>query len=160
MFFKVGLVLRRQRSTVLSLAAFFLLAGLLAGCGGNGGTGSGSQNGGENGGDGDAGGGAGGGGAGGDANNATETKIALGRIVSVKPDNGKIVLRKVGAGDQGGERMVFKVKKNAQITLDDKQVELADAKEGQQAQIGYVVSEEQTNLAKTVELFASDGGTG
>ncbi len=156
MFFKVGLVLRRQRSTVLSLAAFFLLAGLLAGCGGSGATGSGSQNGGENGGDG----GGGGGGAGGDVNNATETKIALGRVVSVKSDNGKIVLRKVGAGDQGGERMVFKVKKNAQITLDDKQVELADAKEGQQAQIGYVVSEEQTNLAKTVELFASDGGTG
>ena len=157
MLYKLGLVFRRQRSTVLSLAAFFLLAGLLAGCGGSDGAGSGSQNGGGNGGDGGAGGG-GAGGAGGGAEGATESKIALGRVVSVKPDNGKIVLREVAAGDQAGKRMVFKVKKNARITLDDKQAELADAKESQQAQIEHVGIEEN-NRGKTVELFASDAGT-
>ena len=140
-----------KRSTLFSLAVVILILGLVAGCGGSDGTGSGSQNGGENGGD---------GGAGGGANNATETKIALGQVISVKPDNGKIVLREVATGDQAGKRMVFKIKKNARITLDDKQAELADAKEGQQAQIEYVVSEEQNNRAKTVDLFAGDGGNG
>ncbi len=153
MLHRVDLVLRKQRSTVLSLAVFFLLVGLVAGCGGSDGTGSGSQDAGENGGGGDD-------GAAEKAPETTETKVALGKVISVKPDQEKIVLRRVGAEDQGGERMVFKVAKNAQITLDDKQAELADAKEGQQAQIEYVVSEEQSNRAKTMELFAGDEGNG
>lgn len=131
---------------------FLLLAGILAGCGGGDGAGSEPQGGGENDGGGD-------GGAAEQASQATETKVALGKVISVKPDGGKIVLRKVGVEDQSGERMVFKVKKNAQITLDDKEAELADAKEGQQAQIEYVVSEEQSNRAKAVKLFEGGGGS-
>ena len=138
---------------MFSLAVFFLLAGLVAGCGGSDETGSGSQDAGENGGGGD-------GGAAKKASETTETKIALGEVISVKPDKEKIVLRKAVAEDQGGERMVFKVKKNARITLAGKEAEFADAKEGQQAQVEYVVSEEKTNRAKAVQLFEGDGGSG
>lgn len=49
----------------------------------------------------------------------------------------------------------FKLTKQAKITLDNEPVELADIREGQQAQITYVVKNQ--NLAREVVLVG-DGG--
>ena len=83
---------------------------------------------------------------------APARKIALGTVVSVKPDKRKIDLRPTSE-IQGGERMTFKVRKNAEITLDDKAAEMADVKEGQEAQIQYVVKNE-VNRARSVALIS------
>ncbi len=58
--------------------------------------------------------------------------------------------------EQKKEPAPFRVSKQAKVTLDDKPVELADIKEGQQAQITYVVKNQ--NLAREVVLVG-DGGT-
>jgi hypothetical protein len=135
-----------------SAAHFFivsiLLAGLLAGC-----AGGGDQvgNGGSQGGGGEQGQGEG------NQANAPQFKIALGTIVSVKPDRRKIVLRP--STEQQGDRLVFKVVDDAQITLNDQQAEMADVQERQQAQIEYVTFNEQ-NRARAVELINSGEGTG
>jgi hypothetical protein len=141
----------RGPSAVLICIAYLLLAGLLAGCAGGG---EQSGNGGSQGGEeqqGEA--------AQGEGNQAgaPETKIALGRVISVKPDRRKIILRP--STEQQGDRLVFKVVDDAQITLDDQQAEMADAQEGQQAQITYVVVNEQ-NRARVVALISGDEGTG
>jgi len=88
---------------------------------------------------------------------APVAKIALGTIVSVKPDRRKIVLRP--STEQQGDRLVFKVIDDAQITLDDKPAEMADVLEGQKAQIQYVTFNEQ-NRARVVGLISSGEGTG
>ena len=140
--------------TALFLLVFILLSGLLAGCGGGGdqsGNG-GSQDGGAPGeGEQQQGGAA-------QEDAAPAPKIALGTIKSVKPDKRKIVLQST-AEVQGGERMTFKVKKNAKITLDDKEAEMADVKEGQHAQIQYVVKNE-VNRAREVALISAEGSEG
>ena len=138
-------------SAALFLIASILLAGLLAGCAGGGDqSGSDGSHGGEEQ-QGEA--------AQGEGNqaDAPETKIALGRVISVKPDRRKIILRP--STEQQGDRLVFKVVEDAQITLDDQQAEMADAQEGQQAQITYVVVNEQ-NRARVVGLISGDEGTG
>ncbi len=57
--------------------------------------------------------------------------------------------------EQKKEPAPFRVSKQAKVTLDDKPVELADIKEGQQAQITYVVKNQ--NLAREVVLVGDSG---
>ncbi len=59
-------------------------------------------------------------------------------------------------GERKEEPAPFKLTKQAKITLDSKPAELADVKEGQQAQITYVVKNQ--NLARQVVLVG-EGGT-
>lgn len=47
----------------------------------------------------------------------------------------------------------FKIAKNATVTLDDKETELAQAEEGQPAQITYIVKNE-VNVARQVALIS------
>src|ERR671916_2371306 len=131
----------RGPSAALFFIAFILLAGLLASCAGGGDQ---AGNGGSQGGEGEQGQAAQGEGT---QANALQFKIALGTIVAVKPDRKKIVLRP--STEQQGDRLTFKVVDDAQITLDDQQAEMADVQEGQQAQITYVVVNEQ-NRARVV----------
>ena len=141
----------RGPSAALLFIASILLAGLLAGCAGGGDQ---ANNGGAQGGEGEQGQAAQGEGT---QANALQLKIALGTIVSVKPDRSKIVLRP--STEQQGDRLIFKVVDDAVITLDDKPVEIADVQEGQQAQIEYTTVNEQ-NKARVVELINSGEETG
>ncbi len=143
----------RGPSAALFFIASILLAGLLAGCAGGGDQ---AGNGGSQGGEGEQAQGEGAQGEGAQAN-APQLKIALGTIVSVKPDRRKIILRP--STEQQGDRLVFKVIDDAEITLDDQPAEMADAQEGQQAQVTYVVVNEQ-NRARVVGLISGDEGTG
>jgi len=138
-------------------AAFFfvvsvLLAGLLVGCGG----GDQSGGGGSQGGDGQQQGQAQQGEA--QQGDAPEVKIALGRVIAVVPDRRKIILRP-SAEAQGGERMIFKVRDDAEISLNDQPAQMDSAQEGQQAQIEYIVVNE-LNRARRVELISEGEGTG
>ena len=143
----------------LFLAVLVLLAGLLAGCGGGDQAENGSQN---------------------DSpdraqkqgaknqeeapnrqgaqNRAPQVKVALGTIISAKLDRRKIILRP-STEVQGGERMIFKVRDDAEISLNNQPAEMADVKEGQQAQIEYVVRNER-NRARAVALISNGGGNG
>jgi hypothetical protein len=141
----------RGPSAALIFIASILLAGLLAGCAGGGDQ---AGNGGSQGGEGEQGQAAQGEGT---QANVPQFKIALGTIVSVKPDRRKIVLRP--STEQQGDRLIFKVVDAAQITLNDQQAEMADVQEGQQAQIEYITVNEQ-NRARFVELINSGEGTG
>ena len=145
----------RIPSTALFLLVFILLSGLLAGCGGGG-----DQSG--NGGSQD-------GGAPGEGEQKQQSgaaqeaaapvpKIALGTVKVVKPDKRKIILRTT-EGEQGGERIAFRVMKDATITLDDKEAEMAGVKEGQHAQIRYIVKNE-VNRAREVALISAEGSEG
>ena len=140
----------RGQSAALLFIVSILLAALLAGCAGGGGQAGngGAQGGGEQGqaaqGE-------------GTQANVPQPKIALGRVISVKPDRRKIVLRP--STEQQGNRLVFKVIDDAQISLDDQPAEMADVQEGQQAQIQYVTVNEQ-NRARVVALISSGEGTG
>ncbi len=130
-----------------SLVALVLLAGLLAGCGGEGQSGGGSE------------GGSGQrqeGGAAKKKGNAPEVKIALGQVNNVEPDRSRIALG-LHQEIEGSKRMVFKLKKKVTVQLDGKPAELSDVEEGQQAQIEYVVKNEQ-NRARVVQLFSTGGG--
>jgi hypothetical protein len=141
----------RGPSAALFFIASILLAGLLAGCAGGGDQ---ANNGGAQGGEGEQGQAAPGEGT---QANALQFKIALGTIISVKPDRRKIILRP--STEQQGDRLVFKVVDDAQITLNDQPVEMADVQEGQQAQIEYITRNEQ-NRARIVELINSGEETG
>ena len=135
----------RGPSAALFFIVSIVLAGLLAGCagggdqGGNGGSGSSEKQQGET-----------------TQANAPQLKIALGRIVSVKSDRRKIVVRP--STEQQGDRLVFKVVDNAQISLDDQQAEMADVKEGQQAKVEYVSVNDQKR-ARVLELISPGEGT-
>ena len=132
----------------LSAALLVVALGLLVGCSGGGQSGGGSQEGG--GGEKQQGAAANG--------DAPETKIALGKIGRLSPKNERrIVLRTSGQVQEDGGRMVFRIKKNARITLDNKKAELADIKEGQQAQIEYV-AENEVNRVVSMTLFEAEGG--
>jgi len=153
----------RRPSAALLLVASVLLAGLLWGCGGGADqSGSGGSQGGDEEQQGQAQQGEAqqGGGEQGQAaqGGPPEAKIALGEVVAVAPDKRKIFLRP-STEVQGGERMVFKVKDNAEISLNDQPAEMDGVQEGQQAQIEYIVVNEQ-NRARRVELIGEGAGTG
>jgi hypothetical protein len=139
----------RGPTAALSFIVSILLAGLLAGC-----AGGGDQAGNGGGGDGEQGQAAQGEGT---QANAPQFKIALGEVIAVKPDRRKIILRP--SAEAQGDRLVFKVIDDAEITLDDQPAEMADVQEGQQAQIEYIAFNEQ-NRARIVELISSGEGTG
>ena len=155
----------RKYSTVFLLVILVLVVGITAGCGG-GDQGSESQNGGNNGdaaqNESGASQGQGGetaqeqgGGATGQAEGSRpEIKIALGDIVSVDTEARRVVLKPVQ-----GERQVFRVVPNANVTVDDVPAELADLEQGQQAQIRYITRNDRER-ARAVNAFTASEGSG
>lgn len=150
----------RRSSTTLFLLAAILLSGLLVGCGGGEQSGNGARDGGASGAKEEK------GRAGAANKGGPKGKIALGRIVATDPERRKIVLRPT-AEVQGGERLIFKIAQNAEITLDDKEAELADIEEGQQAQVSYSVvkvvnkdtnKSREVNRARVVSVFSRGEG--
>jgi hypothetical protein len=138
-------MLSRLRPAAPLLVSLVLLAGLVAGCGGGGeqsGGGGSQEGGGEQQGE--------------SRKQARETKIAIGRIVSVNPDRRRMSVQP-SQQVEGGERLSFKVRKNAQIALGEKEAEVGDISKGQQAQVEYVVKNE-VNRAVSVQLFEAGGG--
>jgi hypothetical protein len=79
-------------------------------------------------------------------------KVAIGTVRGYKDDKRRLSLRPA-AEDQGDKPLGFKVRKNAQITLDGEQAELGDIEEGQQAQVRYVVVN-KVNRAIILQLFS------
>jgi hypothetical protein len=138
----------RGTPAALFFIVSILLAGLLPGCVGGGDQANGGSQGGEQ--------GQAAQGEGAQAN-APQVKIALGKVIAVKPDRRKIILRP--STQEQGDRLIFKVIDDAQITLDDQQAEIADVQEGQQAQIEYLAVNEQ-NKARVVELISNEGTGG
>jgi hypothetical protein len=151
-------MLARIPAIVLLLIVLALLGGLLAGCGGGGQqSGNGSQGGAQK--------------QGGEAaNQSSETtnrsgeathqpappkKVALGTIKSVNVENRKVVLEP-STKQQGNGPMKFNVRKNAEISLDNKPAEMTDIKAGLQAQIEYVTKRE-VNRATAVRLISDSG---
>jgi hypothetical protein len=123
---------------------------LLAGCGGgeqsgNGGQGDGSSGGAKK--------------QGGEAakKGVSATKIALGTVIRVNTEGeSRRLVLKPTTDEQSKRLMPFRVTKQATITLDDEKAELTDVKEGQQAQITYVVKNEHYR-AREVKLFSAGG---
>jgi hypothetical protein len=137
-------------SLLLPLVLSVLLAGLLAGCGGGDGSGQSGNGGGdqEQKQEGKA-----------DKKEALQKKIAIGTIKGFHEDRRRISLRPTVKA-QSDKPLGFKIRKNAKITMGGKKAELGDVKEGQQAQIEYVVKNE-VNRAVAVHLFeAGSQGTG
>jgi hypothetical protein len=138
---------RVPAATLFSIVLVLLL-GFLAGCGGGGDQsgGSESQGGGQQGGE------QGGGQQGGEAadEGPAQAKIALGSIESVQPEERKLVL-KPSFEAQGGDQITFKVRKNAEIQVNDQEAELPDIQPGQQAQVEYVTKNE-VNRALAVHI--------
>ena len=83
---------------------------------------------------------------------APRAKMALGTIVAVNAEKRRLRVRP-SADVQGEKAMVFKIRKNAEVTLNDEQAEVNDIRKGQQAQIEYVVVDE-LNRARRVMLFS------
>ena len=127
---------------LLPLVLALLLVGLLAGCSGSDQSGGGQQEGkaGDKAGDKAA------------KQEKLSRKIAIGTVRAYKDDRRRLSLRPA-AEAQGDKPLGFKVRKNAQVTLDGEQAELGDIEEGQQAQIRYVVKNE-VNRAIIVQLFS------
>ena len=153
----------RRPSAAPLLVVSVLLAGLLWGCGGGGDqSGSGGSQGGDEEQQGEAQQGEAQQGGGEQSQAARggppEAKIALGTVIAVVPDRRKIILRP-SAEVQGGERMSFKVRDDAEISLNDQPAEMDGVQEGQQAQIEYIVVNEQ-NRARRVQLIAEGEGSG
>ncbi len=141
----------KRSSTALLLVVFVLLTGLLAGCGGDNQTGNGARD--------DGPGGTKQQGDRGSKKKVSRPKIALGTITRVKSDKKLIVLRP-STEEQGEKSMRFRVNpEKAEIMLDDKEAELADIKKGQQAQVNYIVRNEQRNIACEVQVFGGGGAT-
>ena len=131
----------RENSTVsmiLPLVLSLLLVGLLAGCGGSDQSGGSQQE----------------GKAGSNAakKEKLSRKVAIGTVRAYKDDRRRLSLRPASEA-QGDKPLSFKVRKNAQVTLDGEQAELGDIEEGQQAQIRYVVKS-GVNRAIIVQLFS------
>jgi hypothetical protein len=142
----------RRPSTTLFLAGVILFAGLLVGCGGGGQSANGSQDG-ESGGTKQQGGEA----AKKEGNQAVKkarprARIALGTVRSVNPESRELTLEP-STPAQGKVPIPFKIAKNATVTLDNKETELAQAGEGKQAQITYIVKNE-VNVARQVALIS------
>ena len=125
-------------SKILPLVLSLLLVGLLAGCGGSDQSGGSQQE----------------GKAGGEAakKEMLSEKVAIGTVRAYKDDRRRLSLRPASEA-QGKKPLGFKVRKNAQVTLDGDQAELGDIEEGQQAQIRYVVKND-VNRAFIVQLFS------
>ena len=123
---------------MLPLVLSLLLVGLLAGCGSSDQSGGGQQ-------EGKAGGAAA-------KKEKLSRKIAIGTVRAYKDDKRRLSLRPASEA-QGKKPLGFKVRKNAQVTLDGDQAELGDVEEGQQAQIRYVVVN-KVNRAIIVQLFS------
>ena len=136
---------RIPAATLFSIVLVLLL-GFLAGCGGDQ-SGSGESQGG-----GQQGGGEQGAKQGGEAadEGPTQAKVALGTIESVEPDERKLVL-KPSFEAQGGDKITFNVRKNAEIQVKDQPAELSELESGQQAQIEYVTKND-VNRAVSVQV--------
>ena len=127
----------RETSTVsmiLPLVLSLLLVGLLVGCGGSDQSGGNQQEGKAA------------------KKKLLSRKVAIGTVRAYKDDRRRLSLRPA-AKAQGDKPLGFKVRKNAQVTLDGKQAKLGDIEEGQQAQIRYVVKND-VNRAIIVQLFS------
>jgi len=133
-------------SLILPLVLLLLLAGLLAGCSGGEGSKGQSSGGGQQKKQEDK--------AGGEAakKKPLSKKIAIGTVRAYKEDRRRLSLRPA-ANAQGEKPIGFKVRKNAQVTLDGEKAELGDIVEGQQAQVRYVVKND-VNRAIIVQLFS------
>lgn len=147
---------RGPSTTLFSIVPVLLALLLLAGCGGGGDQ---AQNGGSQGGDGPGREKQGQAPQGNAAQgNAPTAKVALGTIISAEPDRRKIILRP-STEVQGSKRMIFKVRRSTEISLNNKPAEMADVREGQQAQIRYVFVNDR-NRAREVNLFGNGEGPG
>ena len=137
-------------SLIVPLALSLVLAGLLTGCGGSGSSQDQSSGGGQQQKQEDKAGGK----AGGEAakKEPLSRKIAIGTVRAYKDDRRRLSLRPASKA-QGEKPLGFKVRKNAQVTLDGEQAELKDIEEGQQAQIRYLVKND-INRAIIVQLFS------
>lgn len=147
-----------RRSWVILLVLIFMLTGFIASCGG------GNDQSGEQENEASEGQGASSerqGGTGQKEGGAPGTKIALGKVQNVKAENKRFSVVP-SVEEQGEKPIAFKVTPNAKITLDGKEVDLADVKKGQQAQVKYIVREEMgvPNRVRGIELFSNDGGSG
>lgn len=129
-------------SLLLPLVLSVLLAGLLGGCGG----GSDQSNNGdqEQKKEGEA-----------AKKEPLQRKIAIGTVKGFHEDRRRIALRPTVKAQSEGP-LAFKIRKHASISLGGKKAELGDIKEGQQAQIEYVV-ENEVNRAIAVHLFEGQG---
>jgi hypothetical protein len=140
----------RTPAAVPFVILLVFLLGFLAACGGVGQSGNGESQGGEQ----QGGGGQQGGGeqqAGeADGQGASQEKIALGTIESVDPENRKVVLKPEFEA-QGGDQVTFKLRKNAEVRVNDQEAELADVQAGHSAQVEYVTKNE-VNRAIAVEV--------
>lgn len=134
----------KRWSTMLLLALFVSLEVAAVGCGGGG---SDQQSGQQQGKPAEE-----QGGKTGKKGSVSESKIALGKVASVDAENKRLVLDQIR-----GRQMSFKTGGATGITLTDKQAELSDVKEGQQAQVRYTVRN-GLNRAREVDVF-SGGGT-
>ena len=85
---------------------------------------------------------------------ARETKIAVGDVISVKPDRRRMVVRPSRQAE-GAEKIALNVRKTAEITLGGEKAEMGDVAEGQQAQAEYVVKND-VNRAVSVQLFEAE----
>lgn len=128
------------RAALVYLVVFVLLTGLLAGCGGDGSQDSAEKKPGD----------------GTPKKAAPQKKIALGKVKAVVPDRRRLVLRQANQVD-GAKKLAFNVRKTAEIDLDGKKVEMDGIKEGQQAQVKYVVTKNEVNAALTVHVFETGG---
>ena len=143
----------RRPSTTLFLAGVILLAGLLAGCGGGDQAGNGSQDGGSEGTK-----QRGGEAAKKEGNRAVKKKarpgarVALGTVGSVNLESRGLTLQP-STPVQGKGPIPFKIARNATVTLDDEEAELAQVERGQQAQITYILRNE-VNVARQVALIS------
>ena len=136
----------RKPSAAFLLVALISCAVLLAGCGGGGGGQGGGQDGGGQ-----------GGGQGGQQP-APESKILIGTVrgINTEAERFTMVPR---VEEQGKEPQVFKLTPNARVTLGEGQAEFSDMKQGQQAQVEYIVRKD-LNRARSVQLFESGEGGG
>lgn len=130
------------------IVVLFLFSTLLTGCGGGGQTG----NGGSQDGAGDQGGQAGE--AAQKKGKSAEFKVALGKVGRVDTEAERFVLQP--SVEEQGERIVFKVGRNARFTQAGEKVELADVEQGQQAQVKYRTIKERS-IAIVVTLFEGEG---
>jgi hypothetical protein len=136
---------RIPAATLFSIVLIFLL-GFLAGCGGDQ-SGSGESQGGDQQGGGEQGNKQGGGAA---DEGPSQAKVSLGTIESVEPDERKLVL-KPSFEAQGGDKITFNVRKNAEIQVKDQPAELSEIQSGQQAQVEYVTKND-VNRAVSVQV--------
>jgi hypothetical protein len=126
---------------ILPLVLSFVLAELLAGCGGGRDQSGGGQQEKQE------------GKAGGEAakKKPPQRLMVIGTVRAYKDDKRRLSLRPTSDA-QGEKPLGFKVRKNAEVTLDGEKAEFSDIQEDQQAQITYVIKN-KINRAIVVHLF-------